>query len=91
MKSRLSQLTDRWRMLRLEGKGERQRLEKLLGLWKEYQDGLDDLVEWLAAILVQLQSEQLQENGLEALEAQLAALQVRLRGEGRVLFWFMHF
>ena len=78
MRASLDQFRDRWRVLRQEARGERQRLERLLQLWREYDVGMDELVDWIMSILSFMWSDDTVETSLEAVEGQLQNLRVRL-------------
>lgn len=73
----LNQLRERWRALRQEIRGERQRLERLLQLWREYQTGMDDMVDWLMSILSLMRNEDICDDSLDVVEGQLEHLRVR--------------
>ena len=72
----LSQFRERWRGLRQETRGERQRLERLLQLWREYQTGMDELVDWLMSILSLMRNEEICDDSLDMVEGQLEHLRV---------------
>ena len=72
----LDQFRERWRALRQEIRGERQRLERLLQLWREYQTGMDDMVDWLMSILSLMRNEEICDDSLDMVEGQLEHLRV---------------
>lgn len=72
----MNQLRDRWRALRQETRGERQRLERLLQLWREYQTGMDDMLDWLMSILSLMRNEEICDDSLDLVEGQLEHLRV---------------
>ena len=72
----LGQFRERWRSLRQETRGERQRLERLLQLWREYQTGMDELVDWLMSILSLMRNEEICDDSLDMVEGQLENLRV---------------
>jgi hypothetical protein len=69
---------ERWRAVRQEARDERQRLEKLLKLWREYQSGMDDLVDWLVTVLGLMRNEEVSGCSLDMVESQLENLKVRI-------------
>ena len=72
----LTQVRERWRALRHETRSERQRMERLLQLWREYQTGVDELVDWLMSILSLMRNDEICDDSLDMLEAQLEQLRV---------------
>ena len=72
----MNQLRDRWRALRQETRGERPRLERLLQLWREYQTGMDDMLDWLMSILSLMRNEEICDDSLDLVEGQLEHLRV---------------
>lgn len=72
----LTQFRERWRALRQETRSERQRMERLLQLWREYQTGVDELVDWLMSILSLMRNDEICDDSLDMLEAQLEQLRV---------------
>lgn len=51
-------------------------MERLLQLWREYQTGVDELVEWLMSILSLMRNDEICDDSLDMLEAQLEQLRV---------------
>lgn len=84
MQVTLEQLRNRWRVLRLESRGERQRLERLLNLWREYETGMDELVDWLITILSLVKSEEICNDSFNMLQGQLEHLKVKTLSESCV-------
>ena len=72
----LDQFREKWRALRQEIRCERQRLERLLQLWREYQTGMDDMVDWLMSILNLMRNEDICDDSLDVVEGQLEHLRV---------------
>lgn len=76
----VSEVKEQWRAIRHEARSERQRLEKLLKLWREYQGGMDDLVDWLVTVLRLMRNEDISGCSLDMVESQLQNLKVRYIG-----------
>ena len=72
----LTQFRERWRALRQETRGERQRMERLLQLWREYQTGVDELVDWLMSILSLMRNDEICDDSLDMIEGQLEQVRV---------------
>lgn len=51
-------------------------MERLLQLWREYQTGVDELVDWLMSILSLMRNDEICDDSLDMLEAQLEQLGV---------------
>ena len=51
-------------------------MERLLQLWREYQTGVDELVDWLMSILSLMRNDEICDDSLDMLEAQLEQLRV---------------
>jgi len=73
----VTELKELWRSIRHEARSERHRLEKLLKLWREYQGGMDDLVDWLVTVLALMRNEDISGCNLDMVEAQLDNLKVK--------------
>ena len=76
VQSSLDLSRERWRVLRQETRSERQRLEQLLQLWREYQTSMDELVNWLMDILSLMRNDDVMDDSLDAVEMQLENLRV---------------
>jgi len=78
LQAKVADVKEQWRSIRQEARIERQRLERLLKLWKEYQGGMDDLVDWLVTVLGLMKNEDIAGCSLDMVESQLDNLKVLL-------------